>query len=95
MGCYVSSTLTGLIDRFPLMLKVRDREALIDKVVDLTVDIAGRFGGKNITDFLATYRNEMQQRDIQDLKQISSFMRVVEPGIRERMIEIQNEHATC
>ena len=66
------------------MLKVRDREALINKVVDRTVDIAGRFGGKN----------EMQQRDIQDLKQISSFKRVVEPGIRERGIEIQNEHAT-
>ena len=49
------------------MLKVRDREALIDKVVDHTVDIAARFGGKNVTDFLATYRNEMQQRDIQDL----------------------------
>ena len=36
----------------------------------------------------------MQQRDIQDLKQISSFKRVVEPGIRECVIEMQNEHAT-
>ena len=46
------------------ILKVRDREALIDKVVDRMVDIAGRFGGKNVTDSLATFRNEMQQRDI-------------------------------
>jgi dephospho-CoA kinase len=59
-----------------------------------TVEIAERFGGKNITDFLATYWNEMKQRDVNDLKQISSFKRVVEPGIRERIIEIQNEHAT-
>ena len=73
---------------------MRDREALINKVVDRTVDIVGRFGGKNITNFLATYRNEMQQRDIQNLKQISSFKRVVEPGICECVIEIQNEHAT-
>ena len=36
----------------------------------------------------------MQQRDIQYLKQISSFKRLVEPGIRERVIEIPNEHAT-
>jgi hypothetical protein len=36
----------------------------------------------------------MQQRDVNDLKQISSFKRVVEPGIRERVMEIQNEHAT-
>ena len=70
------------------MLKMRDREALIDKVVDRTVEIAGWFGGKNITNFLATYRNEMQQRDIQDLKQISNFKRVVEQGIRECIIEI-------
>ena len=66
------------------MLKMRDREALIEKA-DRTVEIAGRFGGKNITDFLATYRNEMQQTR---LKTISSFKRVVEPGIRERVIEI-------
>jgi hypothetical protein len=63
------------------MLKERDREALIDKAVDRTVEIAGRFGGKNITDFLVTYRNEMQQRDVNDLKQISGFKRVVEPGM--------------
>jgi hypothetical protein len=77
------------------MLKARDREALINKVVDRTVEIARRFGPKNIMDFLATYRsNELQQRNINYLKQISSFKRVVEPGIRERIMEIQNEHAT-
>ena len=36
----------------------------------------------------------MQQRDVHNLKQISSFKRVVEPGIRERIMEIQNEHTT-
>jgi hypothetical protein len=36
----------------------------------------------------------MKQRDVIDLKQISSFKRVVEPGIRARIMEIQNEHAT-
>jgi DNA-binding protein len=38
-----------------LMLKARDREALIDKAVDRTVEIAGRFDGRNITKFLAMY----------------------------------------
>jgi dephospho-CoA kinase len=84
----------GMVSVVEFMLKARDREALIDKAVDRTVEIAGRFGGKNITNFLATYRNEMQQRDVNDLKQISSFKRVVEPRIRERIMEIQNEHAT-
>jgi hypothetical protein len=36
----------------------------------------------------------MQQRDVNDLKQISSFKRVVQPGVRERIMEIQNERAT-
>jgi ferritin len=84
----------GMVSIVEFMLKVRDREALIDKAVDRTVDIARGFGSKNITDFLATYRNEMQQRDVNNLKQISSFKRVVESGIRERIMEIQNEHAT-
>jgi hypothetical protein len=84
----------GMVSVMEFMLKVRHREALIDKAVDKTVVIAGRFGGKNITDFLITYRNKMQQRDVNDLKQISSLKRVVELGIRERIMEIQNEHAT-
>jgi hypothetical protein len=78
----------GMMQIVELMLKARDREALIDKAVDRTVQITGRFDGKNITKFLATYRNEMQQRDVQDQTQIASFKRVVEPHVRERIIEI-------
>jgi hypothetical protein len=50
----------GMVYVMEFMLKVRDWEALIDKAVNRTVAIAGRFGGKNTTNFLATYRNEMQ-----------------------------------
>ena len=84
----------GMVSVVEFMLKARDREALIDKAVDRTVEIAGRFSGKNITQFLSTYRNEMQQRDVPDMRQISSFKRVVEPGIRDRVIEIQNAQPT-
>jgi hypothetical protein len=56
----------GMMQIVELMFETRDREALIDKAVDRTVQITGRFDGKNITKFLATYRNEMQQRDVQD-----------------------------
>ena len=45
----------GMVSVVEYMLKMRDQEALIGKAVDRTVEIAGRFGGKNITDFLATY----------------------------------------
>jgi hypothetical protein len=84
----------GMMQIVELMLKARDREAMIDKVVDRTVQIIGRFDGKNITKFLATYRNEMQQREVQDQTQIASFKRVVEPQVRERIIEIQNAQPT-
>ena len=50
------------------MLKARDREAVIDKAVDHTMEIACRFGGENITNFPTMYRKEMQQRDVLDLK---------------------------
>ena len=49
-----------------LMIKAGHREALIEKVVDCTVVRASQFGGENIMDFLATYRNEMPQRDSPD-----------------------------
>jgi hypothetical protein len=58
----------GMVPVVEFMLKARDRHALIDKSVDRIVEIVGRFGGKNIMDFLATYRNEMQQRDANNLK---------------------------
>ena len=84
----------GMVSVVEYVLKTRDREALIDKAIDRTMEIARRFRSKNVTDFLVTYRNEMLQRDVQDLKQISRFKRAVEPWIRERVMEIQNEHAT-
>jgi DNA-binding protein len=68
----------GMVSVMEFMLKARDREALIDKAIDRTVEIARRFGGQNITKNLATCQNEMQQRDVNDQKQISSFKRVVE-----------------
>ena len=36
----------------------------------------------------------MEQRDVPDLKQISSFKRMFEPGIWERGVEIQNAQPT-
>ena len=49
----------GMVSVMEFMLKARDRESLIDKDIDRTLKIAGRFCGKNVTDFLTTYRNEM------------------------------------
>ena len=77
-----------------IMLNTRDREVLIDRAVNRTVEISGRFDGKNITKFLASYRNKMQQRDVNDRTQIDSFKRIVEPQVQERIIKIQNAQPT-
>ena len=51
----------GMVSVVEYVRKTRDRKALTDKAVDRTMEIAGKFSGKNVMDLLATYRNEMQQ----------------------------------
>ena len=36
-------------------------DAGLNKAIERTVEIAGQFGGRNITDFLVIYKIEMQQ----------------------------------
>ena len=70
------------------MIKARDNDAILDKAIDQTVEIAGQSGGRNITDFLATYKMEMQ-RDVIEEKKISSLKRVIAIGLQGRIREIQ------
>ena len=63
------------------MMRARDNDARLDKAIDRTIEIAGHFGGRNITDFLTIYvKTDMQQRVVIEEKQISSFKRVVAIG---------------
>ena len=71
------------------MTRARDNDASLDKAIVQTVEILGQFGGRNITDFLATYKTEMQQRDVIEEKQISSFKCVVAIGLQGCIREIQ------
>jgi hypothetical protein len=63
-GTQGEESTKGMVVIVEFMLKARYREALIDKAIDRTMEIVRRFSGKNITDFLVTYQDEMQQRDI-------------------------------
>ena len=76
------------------MMRARDNDASLDKAIDRTIEIAGHFVRRNITDFLATYQTEMQQRDVIEEKQISSFKRVVVIGLQGRIREIQATQTT-
>ena len=76
------------------MMRARDNVASLEKAIDRAIEIAGQFGGRNIMDFLATYKTEMQQRDVVEEKQISSFKRVVAIGLQGRIREIQAAQTT-
>ena len=76
------------------MMRARDNDARLDKAIDQIIEIAAQFGGRNITDFLTIYKIEMQQRDVIEEKQISSFKRVVAIGLEGRIREIQATQTT-
>ena len=69
-------------------MRARDNDARLHKAIDRTIEVAGQFGGRNITDFLTIYKTKMQQQDVIEEKQISSFKRVMTIGLEGRIREI-------
>ena len=59
------------------MMRSRDNDASMEKAVVCIVETEGQFDGRNITKFLDTYKREMNQRDVSEARQITSFKRVV------------------
>ena len=55
------------------MMRSWDNDASVEKVVDRVVEIEGQFDGRNITKFLDAYKREMNQRDMFEALQITSF----------------------
>mgnify|MGYP000170286128 FL=1 len=76
------------------MMRSRDNNASVEKAVDRVVALEGQFDGRNITKFLDAYRREMNQRDVSEARQISSFKRVVSNNIQRRVIELQEGKTT-
>ena len=76
------------------MMRARDNDARLDKAIDRTIEIVGQFNGRDIIDFLTKYKTEMQQRDVIEEKQISSFKRVMAIGLEGRIREIQATQTT-
>ena len=76
------------------MMRSQDNNASVEKAVDRVVALEGQFDGRNITKFLDAYRREMNQRDVSEARQISSFKRVVSNNIQRRVIELQEGKTT-
>ena len=76
------------------MMRSRDNDARVEKVVDRVVETEGQFDGRNITKFLDAYKREMNQRDVSEARQITSFKRVAANNIQRRVIELQEGKTT-
>ena len=76
------------------MMSSRDNDASVEKALERVVEIEGRFDGRNITKFLDAYKREMNQMDVSEARQISSFKRVVTNNIQRRVIELQEGRTT-
>ena len=55
------------------MMRSRDNDPIVEKVVNHVVEVVCQFNGRNITEFLDAYKREMNQRDVSEARQTSSF----------------------
>ena len=74
---------------FEQMMRCRDNDASVEKVVECVVEVARQCDGRNITEFLDAYKREMNQRDVSEARQISSFKRVAANNVQRRVIKLQ------
>ena len=93
-----SSIQAGELERMMLiveqMMRSRDNDASMEKAIDRVVELEGQFDGRNVTKFLDTYRREMNQRDVSEARQITTFKRVVAYSVQRRVIELQEGKTT-
>ena len=93
-----SSNQVGEFERmmiiFEQMMRSRDNDASVEKAVNRVVEVEGQFDGRNITKFLDVYKREMNQRDVSEARQISSFKRVAANNVQRRVIELQERKTT-
>ena len=64
----------------------------MEKAVDRIVELEGPFDGRNVTKFLDTYRREMNQRDVSEVRQIASFKRVIANNVQRRVVVVYFVH---
>ena len=76
------------------MMRFRDNDASVEKVVDCVVEIEVQFDGRNITKFVDAYNREMNKRDMSEARQITSFTRVAANNIQS-VLKVWVSLCTC
>jgi hypothetical protein len=80
--------MASAVDR---ILSAREGANALDGDVEAVVGTIGRFGGKNATSYLESYRAEIVMRDIPEDRWLSGFPRVVVPSIHAEVLEVREE----
>ena len=93
-GIMTAGEFERMMAIFEQMMRGRDNDASVEKAVDCVVEVEGQFNGRNITEFLDAYKREINQRDMSEVCQISSFKQVVANNIQRQVIELQEGKTT-
>ena len=70
----------------------RETTSGLDKAVESIVGKADRFNGKDVTNYLETFKAEMLMRDVSDDRRLSTSPWVVTPSIHA---EVPEKQADC
>ena len=85
-GSELAEAMAVTVDR---VVSAREGASALDRAIEATTGKIGRFGGKDATSYLETYKSEMQMRDIPKDRRLAGFPRVITPHIHAEMVERQ------
>ena len=83
-GSDLAEAMASAVDR---IVSAREGTGALDRAIEAVVGTIGRFGGKDATRYLASYRAEMLMRDVPEERRLAGFPRVTMPGIHSEVLE--------
>ena len=72
------------------IVSAHEGTSALDRSIEAIVGTIGWFGGKDATNYLEAYRDEMVMRDIPEDRRLAGFPRVATPGIHAEVLDVMN-----
>ena len=85
-GSELTKVIAVAVDR---IVNSWEGTSTLDRAIEATVGMIGRFNGKDVTNYLQAYRAEMKMRDILEDRRLSGFRWVVTPSIHVEVLKVQ------
>ena len=84
-GSELTKVIAVAVDR---IVNSWEGTSTLDRAIEATVGMIGRFNGKDVTSYLEAYRAKMIMRDILVDRQLPGFPQVVTPSIHMEVLEV-------